>query len=771
MKRSPHLTLELLRGGTPHNQLVSPAIEYLALCGDAAPYTLHIPFEHRDLTDSLLVLRYEYGGRQKNAERLRKAELERLARQIGDLLGSIPAFAAEISGIDPPGNGDIVHLRLVLAGNELSLIPWELTQVPDGLSAAGLFLLLQPRIPISMTREVRGASRRQIAWDQKPKILFATTTAGDFPPKTIEAHYLSLRYAMEPWTYQNWETNGWQQDEYPIDIIQRATVEEIRQKCIDNEYTHVHILAHGSQVGEEGDFRYGLKLHKSHELGEREIVNGEQLSQALLPSRSHWGASDPVMVTLATCDSANQANTVNPGGSVAHTLHHMGVPWVIASQFPLTVKGSVILATDFYKDLFQGADPRMALHKIRQHLNTRFGDRHDWATVVAYASFPLDFDYQVEEFRQRAMQQQRNHAFALVDQAVFGFLIKEELKIKTDEKSIDQKKLTKLKERFPLPTIQKLQEIRELLEICIKRMKGMEKLGSDDLTPRTRQVETKLRLKRSEYWTIRAALHKRIAELDYLELKIRDDKSGLNNNDTWIKQLSEALDDYGTGLKQDIQVDHWLLVQYFVLKYVVFKLSGKEIKFSKREEILRKQAEVAIELELNSDKPTNKVWAHSSKADLSMLTLLESLQLTKISLSIVENQTTIESYDNSTSNPDDLITVMDGETDPLSNDNSNIKPKDVISEVEMMIAYDIEQVIDRDSMEEVQIQLKSMLNESDSTDPILALFSTFRQFWRWHEWWLPEIGKNTYNKFLLAKLSEDAYTYLLKKAVTKLCPD
>ena len=80
MNRCPHFTLELLRGGPPHNQLVSPITEYLALCGDAAPHTLRLPFEQGDLTHRLQLLRYD--DRQLSADpgTAQKAEQMRQAR-------------------------------------------------------------------------------------------------------------------------------------------------------------------------------------------------------------------------------------------------------------------------------------------------------------------------------------------------------------------------------------------------------------------------------------------------------------------------------------------------------------------------------------------------------------------------------------------------------------------------------------------------------------------------------------------------------------------
>jgi hypothetical protein len=419
MSYCPHFTLELLRGGPPHNQLVSPITEYLALCGGAAPHTLRLPFEHGDLTNRLLVLRYGLGN-GRDQEVLRQSEISRLARELGGLLGSIPAFGAEISSLEVPLDGGVVHFRLVLAGNELGLVPWEIAHVPVGLPGAGLPMLLQPRVPISMTREVRGSSRRRFQWDRVPRILFATADDRDFPANTVEAHLLALRRALEPWAYPD---RAWQPTSYPIDIIELASVEKIRQRCLDQDYTHVHILAHGAPVDAQSDVRFGLRLHANDNPGKRVVATGEQLAHAVLPSRSRKGASDPVLVSLATCNSANQTTVITPGGSIAHQLHHMGVPWVVASQFPLTVLGSVVLVEDLYNELLQGTDPRIALHRIRQHLATQFGDRHDWATLVAYASFPTDFDVQVGAFRRRAVYARRNRASILVDRAVVAGLL------------------------------------------------------------------------------------------------------------------------------------------------------------------------------------------------------------------------------------------------------------------------------------------------------------------------------------------------------------
>ena len=46
---------------------------------------------------------------------------------------------------------------------------------------------------------------------------------------------------------------------------------------------------------------------------------------------------------------------VHPTASVAHDLHDQGIPLVVASQFPLSIEGSVPFVERFYRDSFEGS--------------------------------------------------------------------------------------------------------------------------------------------------------------------------------------------------------------------------------------------------------------------------------------------------------------------------------------------------------------------------------------------------------------------------------
>ena len=52
------VTLEFLRHGPAHNQLLSPLTRYLALCNSHQAMSVEMPWEHAELAQRLEVLRY-----------------------------------------------------------------------------------------------------------------------------------------------------------------------------------------------------------------------------------------------------------------------------------------------------------------------------------------------------------------------------------------------------------------------------------------------------------------------------------------------------------------------------------------------------------------------------------------------------------------------------------------------------------------------------------------------------------------------------------------
>lgn len=416
MDAMQNIKLEILRPGPSHNQLLSPLTPYLAICHHDGPVTINLPFEHRQILTRLERLRY-YSGQDRIADNQREAELREMGEALGQILGRIPGLIAELGRVR--ANPDtFIHLRLAFSAHELALVPFECAIAPDGFPGSGSPLFLQTNTPITLTREIRHGQDLKMDWDRKPRILFIYATPGQLQPVPFNHHLLALRQAIDPWVAKR-DTKEEQVKEVAeiLTLLPEATLTRIRQTCADKEFTHVHILGHGAPYESGGDRRYGLALCLESDPTGMDVVDGERLALALTTGRatSCSKRSRPTVVTLATCDSANVESVLTPGGSIAHELHAAGIPWVFASQFPLWMRSSTIFTAILYKRLLQGADPRCILHELRQRLRTTCPETHDWASIVAYATIPHNFEEQLGLFLDRQFRAQIDSMLARTD--------------------------------------------------------------------------------------------------------------------------------------------------------------------------------------------------------------------------------------------------------------------------------------------------------------------------------------------------------------------
>ncbi len=398
------LTLELLRHGPAHNQLLSPLTPYLALCENHPAVTLQMPLEHNQLLHRLGALSYQLG------EASRSFQLHDTARLLAELLGCIPGLPAAMGrsadnsgGID--GAQDITHLRLVLSASELALLPFELALSPPGCPGSGQPLLLQSQSPVCITRETHRVPETALVWPEETRVLCVVASPAGVEPVPALAHLLALRQQIEPWVKRP------DQSDQHLTVISHASLEAIAAACTAADFTHVHILAHGCEVREGYDTRFGLMLHRAGDPdGEADVVSGERLASALRCVKPRLGETGlrprgPAVVTLASCNSGAVGSVAGVGASIAHALHQAGIPLVIASQFPLSFGGSVRMVEALYGGLLWGEDPRSLLVDLRRQLHAEFPASHDWASLTAYSSLPADFNAQLASAQiQRAMR-------------------------------------------------------------------------------------------------------------------------------------------------------------------------------------------------------------------------------------------------------------------------------------------------------------------------------------------------------------------------------
>lgn len=410
------IKLEFLRAGPAHNQLLSPLTPYMALCGADGPVSVHLPFEHAELLGRLNRLRYEIDGCAVAASQ-REAELQELGEAIARLLSTIPALVSELRSARTD-TSRLVNIRLAVSAYELGLVPFEATMAPADTSGSGAPLLL--RTLTTITREIRRGQPLRVEWNRAPKILFAFASPPGFPAVPAQEHLEALRRAIDPWIkIKDTPDERVAEVRKMLTVLKNATGRKISEACQGDDYTHIHILAHGAPMPDSGNRRFGIVLNKEADPAGYVAVDGQSLAMAVKGLKSDGQAKQPpTVVTLATCDSGNTSSVLTPGGSIAHELHAQDIPWVIASQFPLWMRASSIAAEIVYRGLLAGNDPRWVLHELRQRLRIDLPDTHDWASIVAYAAIAPDLEAQVDAFRSRQTKQKIEVKFGRMDDLV-----------------------------------------------------------------------------------------------------------------------------------------------------------------------------------------------------------------------------------------------------------------------------------------------------------------------------------------------------------------
>ena len=329
-------TLELLRAGPPHNQLLSPLTQYLATFDSAPSEAVSVPFDQYEFDQTIRDLRYQTDAAADSEKR--QYVLETTGRKLATMMGKVPDLQASLTRDAREG---LFHLRIRLFASELASLPWEITKDPD--SASANWLCLQSHAPTVITRHIRGVKPSAATWDKPPKILFIHSDAGGEVPH--QQHFQALEQILKPWTFPSNQRQKGKVNEDFITTLggQQATIDNIAEKCSSNKYSHIHVLAHGGMEPGARYTSYGVTLSNGH--GDADIVNGERFATAVC--QFSQANSRPAVVTIAACDGGNVGSMIKPGASFAHPLHRAGIPFVVASQFLLSSVGSEIFVQKF----------------------------------------------------------------------------------------------------------------------------------------------------------------------------------------------------------------------------------------------------------------------------------------------------------------------------------------------------------------------------------------------------------------------------------------
>jgi hypothetical protein len=619
------VTLEITRPGPSHNQLLSPLTRYTALCGESAPVNFSIELEQHQLLDKISRLRYIIPDGEEArvvAEKSRQAAVDDMGQEMGKILGKLQNLLFEQgrslgqsindqSGKD--SNEHMIHLRLVSSASELANLPFEIAISPPATPAEGKHMLQDLNLPVVLTREIRRTRPIPIAWDRKldTKILVIAAQPG-FSTVPLKNHIRALRKGLEPWigwppVGEEGESGRVDQTKARIRVLKDASIQKVYDICSKEQFTHIHILAHGGSFERSGEKRYGVILCDDKDPTKAHHVGGQELAQALQAEHKDGNQrSTPVMVMLATCDSGAQGSVLTPGGSLAYDLHVAGIPWVLASQFPLSKHGSTILTRELYPRIWRGDDPRKALFEVRRILSSHVDRMHDWASLTIYASLPPNFDAQITQFFENqtkaavetAMKRADNISKALAEDSRTDTVAKlGETKVKALEAEVE---IT-------------LKKVQDYLEFWKTRLPSDKDMSS--------------RLSRAECYGICGSVNKRIALLYKPEIGAGEIEADEKKN--YIQHLIQALCSYDQAIDQwatDQSKYHWAATQYLSLKAVLYwESQTKDRERKKYWPDDRDYARFAMAKELASkdsmhaEENRERAWACGTLAELEML--------------------------------------------------------------------------------------------------------------------------------------------------------
>ena len=561
------IRLEILRQGPPHNQLLSPLTEYLALCENHPAVPVRLPFEHADLERRLQALRY------KEKEEYRPLDVDQVKRWMTSILAQVSGLIRELA--NQTGTVDLaVHLRLTLSANELALLPFELASGSYVFGSAGEPLVLQSQSPVCVTREGRRVPAERLEWPPppNPRILFAAAAPSTEIP--LREHLLALREIIDPWVAYHSDIEERRQEVGQlIKVLPEATLDQIESECAKGLYTHVHILSHGIPTKGMGE-RFGLALHDRVDPTKKDIVDGQRLAKALRPPLrdGRRGFAQPVIVTLAACDAGNVGDVVSAGASIAHALHAEGVPLVVASQFPLSFAGSVIMARVLYGGFMTAEDPRTLLVNLRRELLTQAPNTHDWASIVAYASFPQKFD----EILGHARLSQAYRQFEVAINHIDKTMRDGEEQVPSPD---DMKRVEAARKRFDL-----------LLE-----------------------EDSESKKEEARIYGIVASAEKRIAELLWRKLKANPNAAEISPIEV-RDRLMNARRYYADTFKRD-RSQVWALVQVLALTVVMGTWQERDERALERWDLARRFSEEELEF----GNPDRLSWANANLMELYLL--------------------------------------------------------------------------------------------------------------------------------------------------------
>ncbi|MCP3099296.1 SAVED domain-containing protein [Myxococcus sp. K15C18031901] len=216
-------------------------------------------------------------------------------------------------------------LRFRFSASELFSLPWAVLELDRYRSLGSI----QP-YPVSFEWASNHPAPAEAA--RSGRTLFAWAEPMGLDPVGVDAHLRALRDTCP----------GFDPKEDVLEDMDQDALRDTLRRARDEgrPFQVLHILCHGS----EKDGAFGLVWNAPYPWRVPEVVMGERIRAILAPFKE-----DLQVVILSACHGGDPGRPGRMFGGVAHDIHQLGFPGVIASLMPLSVDGSVLMSRAFHE--------------------------------------------------------------------------------------------------------------------------------------------------------------------------------------------------------------------------------------------------------------------------------------------------------------------------------------------------------------------------------------------------------------------------------------
>ncbi len=275
---------------------------------------------------------------------------------------------------EPKGRdrGVRIELRLDLGASDLGAdrsglalrlhrLPWELLYRPG---ATG-FLALDPHTPVVRLLEGEGGVEPSPA--RSLHVLAVAPEPAGLPPLDLAAERRRLQAEAPSW----WRG-------VRVSHVEPPTLEALVEACREEEVHVLHFMGHGTF--DEASGAGALVFEDEH--GRPDPVGGPRLARQLArfvpPLR---------FVFLNACRTAAAAPGA-PFSGVATALSEVGVPAILAMQYPVSDRAAIELSRTVYRELARGRPVEAAVAEGRLAIDRTLRGSPEWATPVLFLRAP-----------------------------------------------------------------------------------------------------------------------------------------------------------------------------------------------------------------------------------------------------------------------------------------------------------------------------------------------------------------------------------------------